>query len=70
VVPVAAGISAGVLAGIIIAAVVGFVCLGTGARKGYMLLKERQNMSAATTNPLYDAKALSGENPLYEAHKI
>jgi len=61
------GISAGVIAGIVIASVVGAVLFGVGSKKGYdAYMKQKDNMSTAVDNPMYQGNGLGRTNPLYE----
>jgi hypothetical protein len=55
------------LAIIIIASIIICAALGIlGGKKGYdVWVKHRNNMSGASTNPLYNDSGLSGTNPTY-----
>jgi len=60
-------IGGALLAVIIIGSVILCVALGAfGGKKGYDIwLKHRNNMSGASTNPLYNDNGMSGNNPTY-----
>ncbi|EGG23347.1 PA14 domain-containing protein [Cavenderia fasciculata] len=63
----AAVVSVGVIAGVVVAGAVALGVAVFGGKKGYDYWKEhRENkISAATSNPLYETKPGTGENPLY-----
>jgi len=64
-------IGAGVLAAIIIGAVVAAVLFAIGAKKGYDFHQARtMNASNVNTNPLYQDKGGSGENPFYQENNV
>jgi hypothetical protein len=60
-------IGGALLAVIIIASIIVCAALGAfGGKKGYDIwLAHRNNMSGASTNPLYNDNGLSGNNPMY-----
>jgi len=62
-------IGGALLAVIIIGSVIFGVALAAfGGKKGYDIwLKRRNNMSGASTNPLYNDNGLSGTNPMYSS---
>jgi len=62
-------IGGALLAVIIIGSVIFGVALAAfGGKKGYDIwLKRRNNMSGASTNPLYNDNGLSGNNPMYSS---
>lgn len=62
-------IGGALLAVIIIGSIVFGVALAAfGGKKGYDIwLKRRNNMSGASTNPLYNDNGLSGTNPMYSS---
>jgi len=62
-------IAGGSLAAIVIGAVILFVAIAAfGGKKGYDIwLAHRNNMSGASTNPLYNDSGMTGRNPMYSS---
>lgn len=62
-------IGGALLAVIIIGSIIVFAALvGFGGKKGYDIwLAHRNNMSGASTNPLYNDNGMSGSNPMYSS---
>jgi len=60
-------IAGGSLAAIVVGAIILFVAIAAfGGKKGYDIwLAHRNNMSGASTNPLYHDNGLTGRNPMY-----
>jgi hypothetical protein len=60
-------IAGGSLAAIVVGAVILFVAIAAfGGKKGYDIwLAHRNNMSGASSNPLYNDSGMTGRNPMY-----
>ena len=63
----AAGIGAGVIGAIAAGAAVFAIASGIGAKKGYdAYMRNKNNMSGAQSNPMYNDNGRTGQNPMYE----
>jgi hypothetical protein len=62
-------IAGGSLAAIVVGAVILFIAIAAfGGKKGYDIwLAHRNNMSGASTNPLYNDSGMTGRNPMYSS---
>jgi len=62
-----AGISAAVI-GLVVGGIAAFLIAGAiGAKKGYdAYMRNKNNMSGAQSNPMYNDNGRSGQNPMYE----
>jgi len=60
-------IGAGIIAAIVIAVVVFVVASAIGSKKAYdYYMSKKTDMSAASTNPMYNDHGLRGDNPFYD----
>jgi len=62
-------IAGGSLAAIVVGAILLFIAIAAfGGKKGYDIwLAHRNNMSGASTNPLYNDSGMTGRNPMYSS---